>query len=74
MASAEYDELIKQYELINNLILDEIENLKYLLDNTLISNINLMNIHYSISDLIIKRDNIKTEVYNISGEILTDEI
>ena len=68
------NELYDEYDKINSLIIDEIENLKYLLDNTLISNINLLNIHYTIYDLILKRNNIKDMIYYEYNEIITDEI
>ena len=68
------DKLLKQLETINNLIIDEIENLKYLLDNTLISNINLINISYNINQLINKREGIKNDLYLNYDIIINDEI
>lgn len=69
-----YKDLMNQYENINEFITDEIENLKYLLENQLISDINLINIHYRIHDLILKRNNITNEIYDEFQIIIIDEI
>jgi len=63
----EIDELNEFYDELNSEIQDEILNLEYLLNNIEIENINLIEIHYKIKRLLIKKDEIKTKLleYNI---------
>lgn len=63
----EIDELNEFYDELNSEIQDEISNLEYLLNNIEIENINLIEIHYKIKRLLIKKDEIKTKLleYNI---------
>lgn len=74
MVDPEYTKLKNKYELLNSELINEIENLKYLLDNTLIEYINLISIHYKIKDLIYKRDEVKNEIYNNFNELIIDEV
>lgn len=57
------ENLIKEYNNIIDEIDNEIENLKYLLDNIDIDNINLINIHYKFNDLLNKKKDIKNKLY-----------
>lgn len=68
------EELLKELNNINECLINEIENLKYLLDNTLIEYINLLNIHFIIKDLLNKRQIIKNELYDKYNILITDEI
>lgn len=68
-----YDELKKKYEILSDEIENEIENLKYLLDNIQIENINLINIHFKIKDLLSKKEMIKNELYDEYNELILDE-
>ena len=68
------EKLLNDYENINKSILNEVENLKYLLDSQLVEYINLINIHFIISDLINKRKTIKDNLYFNYNIILEDEV
>ena len=70
----QYKKLMNQYNLLNEEVINEVENLKYLLDNTLIEYINLLSIHYQIKDLIFKRSEIKNKIYNEFGVLIIDEV
>ena len=75
--SDEYEILKKQYAEISDLLTDEIENLKYLLDASEIESINLYEIYISINDLITKKRIIKDKIisYQLENNIsLTDEL
>ena len=73
----EYEILKKQYAEINDLISDEIENLKYLLDASEIESINFYEIYLSFNDLINKKRIIKEKIMNyqlMHNISLTDEL
>ena len=63
------DDKLKRYENKLNEIDDEIddivENLKYMLDFNDIKDINLLNIHYELYDLLIKKDQLKNMIFNM---------
>ena len=63
------DDKLKRYEDKLNEIDDEIddivENLKYMLDFNDIKDINLLNIHYELYDLLIKKDQLKNMIFNM---------
>ena len=52
-----YDELTEEIE-------NELENLEYLIKTVEVENINLIEIHYKIKSLTIKKDEIKNELLN----------
>ena len=52
-----YDELTEEID-------NELENLKYLIETVEVENINLIEIHYKIKSLSIKKDEIKNELLN----------
>lgn len=52
-----YDELTEEIE-------NELENLQYLIKTVEVENINLIEIHYKIKSLSIKKDEIKNELLN----------
>ena len=73
----EYEILKKQYAEINDIITDEIENLKYLLDASEIESINFYEIYLSFNDLINKKRIIKEKIMNfqlMNNISLTDEL
>ena len=75
--SDEYEILKKQYAEISDLITDEIENLKYLLDASEIESINFYEIYLSFNDLINKKRIIKEKIMNyqlMNNISLTDEL
>lgn len=75
--SDEYEILKKQYVEICDLITDEIENLKYLLDASEIESINFYEIYLSFNDLINKKRIIKEKIMNyqlMHNISLTDEL
>ena len=75
--SDEYEILKKQYVEICDLISDEIENLKYLLDASEIESINFYEIYLSFNDLINKKRIIKEKIMNyqlMNNISLTDEL
>ena len=52
---------------INKQIEIERHNLIYMLKNINIENINLINFHYKINDLLIKRNEIENKIYYNDG-------
>lgn len=63
------DDNIKKYETeinnLNNELEDIVENLKFMLQHNNIRDINLLNIHYQIYDIIIKIDQLETFLFNL---------
>ena len=62
------DKLIKYENKLNEIddeIDDIVENLKFMLINNNIKDINLLNIHYEIYDLLIKKDQLNTMIFNM---------
>lgn len=64
----EHEEQIKQlnkfYDELTEEIENELENLQYLIKTVEVENINLIEIHYKIKSLTIKKDEIKNELLN----------
>ena len=67
----EYNNLVKQYNNINNELDSEIENLIYLLENIEIESINLYSIYLKINDLIYNKKMIqnKLNIFKIENNI-----
>lgn len=65
--------LIKNYQAVNDALIDEVEVLKHLLSTELISSINLLNFHFKIKSLLNKRDAISNELLNNYDIIILDE-
>ena len=63
------DDKLKRYENklneIDNEIDDIVENLIFMLQHNDIKDINLLNIHYELYDLLIKKDQLKTMIFNM---------
>ena len=63
------EDKIKKYEREINCLNDElediVENLKFMLEHNNIKDINLLNIHYEIFDILIKIDQLKTFLFNL---------
>ena len=68
MQKVEHEKQIKQlnkfYDELTEEIENELENLEYLIKTVEVENINLIEIHYKIKSLIIKKDEIKNELLN----------
>ena len=73
----EYENLKRNYTEINDIISDEIENLKYMLDFNEIESINFYQVYLIMNDLIHKKRMIKEKIisYQLENNIsLTDEL
>lgn len=66
-------DLINKYCYIEECINTEKENLIYLLKNSLIEDINLLNIHYRFKDLIFKRESITKRLFDEFDLIIVHE-
>ena len=68
MQKVEHEKQIKQlnkfYDELTEEIENELENLQYLIKTVEVENINLIEIHYKIKSLTIKKDEIKNELLN----------
>ena len=67
------ESLLKKLELINDEIESEKDDLIFLLEHTRIETINLKQFHFNIFELLLKRDNIQTELFNNYTIIISND-
>ena len=62
------DELLKKYNTLNKELEDEKENLIYYLEHAQLEDINILNIHFKIKELMNRRTDIKNTFLKISKD------